>query len=365
MVFGKKSGLDRALVESALEDVNDPTDGVALSSRLRDVEDGKTTNVVIELPTPVWASRLQVAELVKMAIGKRAPDANIDVRFSFDVKPARPQGSAQSLIPKAKNIILFASGKGGVGKSTVAANVASALAKAGASVGLLDADIYGPSVPTMLGVSQRPEVMGQKLIPVEKFGMKLMSIGFIVDPKQAMSWRGPMLNGALTQFMRDVEWDELDYLVLDLPPGTGDVQLTIAQNLKVAGAVLVSTPQDVALADVIRGKAMFDKVDVPVLGIVENMASFVCGSCGAEHHIFSSGGAGRLATELGVPLLAEVPLEQATRESADLGEPEVLRNPDSAASKVFTELASRIGTSVAVTAAQQSVKPGRGLKIIQ
>jgi ATP-binding protein involved in chromosome partitioning len=256
-----------------------------------------------------------------------------------------------------------------VGKSTVAANVATALAELGANVGLLDADIYGPSVPTMFGTREppRPNDAGNKLIPVSHLGLRLMSIGFIVDPKEAMSWRGPMLNGALLQFMRDVEWGDLDYLVLDLPPGTGDVQLTIAQNVKVSGAVLISTPQDVALADVHRGKAMFDRVDIPTLGVVENMSAFQCSGCGTVHHIFAHGGATKLAQELGVPVLGEVPIELGVRQSSDDGKPEVLAHPDSEASKVFFSIAKRLATLLAKQAVQTgSRSAARGaLRIIQ
>ncbi|MGF1510584.1 MAG: Mrp/NBP35 family ATP-binding protein [Myxococcota bacterium] len=366
-MFGKKGkdGMDEERVRALVGALQDPVDGKKLSERLQRVELGRSIQLDMTLPTPAWGSRFQLEEQIRKALQGEGATRDIQVRFGFDVQRARPQGSAQSLVPGAKNVVLFASGKGGVGKSTVATNVAAAFAKLGASVGLLDSDIYGPSIPTMLGVNAKPEVVGQKLMPIERYGMKLMSIGFIVDPHQAMSWRGPMLNGALTQFMRDVEWGELDYLFLDLPPGTGDVQLTIAQNLKVSGAVLVSTPQDVALADVIRGKAMFDRVDVPILGVVENMAYFVCPNCSERHSIFSSGGAGRIADELKLPLLAEIPFEIETRQSADVGEPEVLAHPESSAAQAFVELSLRIGTELAKSAARQSMKAGVGLKIIQ
>jgi len=289
----------------------------------------------------------------------------VDIAWNSDVQRSRPAASdGQNLVPGARNLILFASAKGGVGKSTVATNVAAALANMGANVGLLDADVYGPSIPTMLGTNQRPEVSGQKLIPVTQHGLKLMSIGFIVSPTEAMVWRGPMLAGALTQFMRDVEWGDLDYLVLDLPPGTGDVQLTLAQNVKVSGAVLVSTPQEVAIADVRRGKAMFDKVDIPTLGVVENMAYFQCGNCGTKHHIFNAGGASRLADELKVPLIGEVPLETSAREAADEGKPAVLVHPDSQSSKAFTNIARTLATMLAKKAIAQP-KARSGLKIIQ
>lgn len=368
-MFGKKdkNGLTPERVKELLGQVKDPELGKDLveAGMVKDVRaDGKKVRIQLELPTPAWEPRPLLQQEIEAKIGPEANGATVEVAWGSDVKRARPPGEGNNLVPGARNVILFASGKGGVGKSTVATNVAAALANLGANVGLLDADIYGPSIPTMLGTHERPNVSGQKLVPVAKHGLKLMSIGFIVDPKEAMSWRGPMLNGALLQFMRDVEWGDLDYLVLDMPPGTGDVQLTIAQNVQVAGAVIVSTPQDVALADVTRGKSMFDKVGIPTLGIVENMAHFSCDGCGKKHYIFGQGGAARLAKELRVPVLGEVPLEIATRESGDAGRPEVLNNPESGASKVFFDVARRVATDLAKTAAEVKAKPA-GLKIIQ
>ena len=369
-MFGNKGkgNLTPDDLRGILSGIEDPVHEKSLGDLgyVGEIEDAKKRiRVTLLLPTPAWRGRAEIEADLTRAIAEAGDERTVEVHVQSDVQRSRPQGSGQSMVPGAKNVILFASGKGGVGKSTVATNVAAALADMGAKVGLLDSDIYGPSIPTMLGTHDRPEVVANKLIPVDRHGMKLMSIGFIVDPKQAMSWRGPMLNGALIQFMRDVEWGELDYLILDLPPGTGDVQLTIAQNLKVSGAVLVSTPQDVALADVIRGKAMFDKVDVPTLGVVENMAYFICDSCSKRHYIFSAGGAGRVAKELQVPLLGEVPLETGTRESGDAGTPEVLGHPDSAASAAFRQVAMKVATDLAVSATKQSGKAGLGLKIIQ
>jgi ATP-binding protein involved in chromosome partitioning len=369
-MFGKKdTNLTPETVTKLLEKVIDPEleKDLVSAGMVKDVQiDSGRIRIGLELPTPAWEPKALLEQEVRRVVGKEAGDRKIELAFGSNVRVSRPgQSAGQNLVPGARNLILFASGKGGVGKSTVATNVAAALANLGANVGLLDADIYGPSIPTMLGTHERPEVSGQKLIPVNRYGMKLMSIGFIVDPKEAMTWRGPMLNGALIQFMRDVEWGDLDYLVLDLPPGTGDVQLTIAQNVKVSGAVLVSTPQDVALADVTRGKAMFDKVDIPILGVVENMAHFVCTSCSAKHHIFGKGGATRLAKELQLPLLAEVPLEVSTRESADAGRPEVLANPNSGASQAFFGLAKKVATMLAKKAAAGGIKASGGLKIIQ
>jgi len=349
-MFGKKDKdeLTPEGVTKRLEAVIDPElekDVVALGM-VKDVrvESGRV-RLGIELPTPAWEPRPLLEQEIERALSGAIGSRKVEIAWGSNVRSSRPNAQGgQNLVPGARNIILFASGKGGVGKSTVATNVAAALANLGANVGLLDADIYGPSIPTMFGTHERPEVFANKLMPLKRHGLKLMSIGFIVDPKEAMTWRGPMLNGALIQFMRDVDWGDLDYMVLDLPPGTGDVQLTIAQNVKVSGAVLVSTPQEVALADVIRGKAMFDRVDIPTLGVVENMSYFECSSCGAMHHIFAHGGAARLAKELGVPVLGEIPIEVSTRESGDTGRPEVLVNPESKASRAFFALAKRLAT---------------------
>ena len=369
-MFGKKQpAIEPDAVRAILDKIIDPEAGKGLvdAGFVGDVTvDGSKVRIALNLPTPAWAPRSTLAEQIPEQIKAADSKLSVDIAWGSDVKRSRPEASGgQNLVPGAKNLILFASGKGGVGKSTVATNVAAALAKMGANVGLLDADVYGPSIPTMLGTHERPEVSGQKLVPVARHGLKLMSIGFIVPPTEAMVWRGPMLAGALTQFMRDVEWGELDYLVMDLPPGTGDVQLTLAQNVKVSGAVLVSTPQDVALADVRRGKAMFDKVDIPTLGVVENMAYFDCNNCSTRHYIFNSGGASRLASELGVPVIGEVPLETSAREAADDGKPAVLAHPDSSSSKAFMDIARTLATMLAKKAMNQPKAKAAGLKIIQ
>jgi ATP-binding protein involved in chromosome partitioning len=375
-MFGKKdpSPLTQERVMQLLESVRDPLleRNLIELGMVKDalIEDGRV-RVGIELPTAAWDPRELLEQEIRRALSAAAGDRRIELTWSSQVRASRApaSGGAPNLVPGARNIILFASGKGGVGKSTVATNVAAALAQLGANVGLLDADIYGPSIPTMLGTTEAPTISagGQKLIPVEKHGLKLMSIGFVVPAKEAMSWRGPMLNGALIQFMRDVDWGDLDYLVLDMPPGTGDVQLTIAQNVKVSGAALVSTPQDVALADVVRAKAMFDRVDIPTLGVVENMSAFECPSCHAVHHIFAHGGAAKLAGELGVPLLGEVPIEIGVREAGDAGKPVVLARPESAASKAFFAIARRIATDLAQKAvqAEASGRIAKTLRIVQ
>jgi ATP-binding protein involved in chromosome partitioning len=266
-----------------------------------------------------------------------------------------PAAASQNglLTPGVKNIVLVGAGKGGVGKSTVAINVAVALARDGARVGILDADVYGPSIPILTGLTDRPESTdGQRLKPLRAHGIDVMSIGFLVDPNQALIWRGPMVTGALIQLLRDVEWGELDYLVLDLPPGTGDVPLSLAQNVKAAGVVLVSTPQDVALADVIRAKHMFDKVSIPILGLVENMSSFVCPHCRQETPIFDHGGAKLAAEKMSIRFLGEVPIDLAIRQGGDQGVPIVAGQPESPQAQAFVAVARNIAAAVKAQAAK-------------
>ncbi len=255
---------------------------------------------------------------------------------------ARPVGPDDPL-PQVKNVVLVMSGKGGVGKSSVACNLAMALSRAGWRVGLLDADIYGPSIPTMLGVTGRPvSVDGKSIEPLARFGIKLMSIGFLLeDPKAAVIWRGPMLHGALQQFMKDVTWGELDFLVMDLPPGTGDVALTLSQKVKVTGAVMVTTPQGVATDDVFKSVSMCKKVNIPVLGVVENMSWFI-DSAGARHELFGKGGGQAVADFAEAPLLGQVPLDPSVREWADKGTPVVQAAPQGEASKAFAAIAERV-----------------------
>ena len=257
------------------------------------------------------------------------------------------QAPATSLMPGVRHVIAVASGKGGVGKSTVAANLALALAAEGHSVGMLDADIYGPSMPRMLGITGRPQSKDGKILePMQNYGVKAMSIGFLIKEDTPMIWRGPMVIGALEQMMRDVNWGDLDVLVVDMPPGTGDAQLTLAQRVPLAGAVIVSTPQDIALLEARKGLAMFRKVNVPVLGIVENMSTFVCPNCGHESHIFSHGGAKACAAELGVPFLGEIPLDIEIRETSDGGAPITVSNPGSENAERFRDIARKVWAAV-------------------
>jgi ATP-binding protein involved in chromosome partitioning len=267
-------------------------------------------------------------------------------------RPGAPPGgpAAPSGIPGVQAIIAVASGKGGVGKSTTAVNLALALRELGLKVGILDADIYGPSMPKLLAIRERPQAIGgNRLRPIERFGMPVMSIGFLIEEETPMIWRGPMVMSALTQMLREVEWGALDVMVVDMPPGTGDAQLTMAQQVPLKGAVIVSTPQDLALIDARRGIAMFRRVNVPVLGIVENMSTFVCPQCGTRSDIFGHGGARREAERLGVPFLGEVPLDIVIREKSDSGSPVVATAPDSAHAKYYRDIAIRVRDGLATS----------------
>lgn len=310
-----------------------------------------------------------------------------EVKIRLPGPPGRPAGSASSLrmagpprpvaggdppdaglLPEVRHTIAVASGKGGVGKSTIAVNLAAALASGGASVGLLDADVYGPSIPLMTGLNGQPELTAERrLIPFERFGVRIMSLGFLVPADSAVIWRGPMLVKALDQLLRDVVWGKLDYLIVDMPPGTGDVQLTLAQKVSLAGAIIVTTPQDVALADARKGVAMFQKVQVPILGIVENMSYFECPHCSESSEIFSRGGGRLEAKRLGVPLLAEVPLHAAIRIAGDTGAPLVSDGTDSAQSRIFHEMAERLCRALDAPdgSATETPKTGFGRRIRQ
>jgi ATP-binding protein involved in chromosome partitioning len=260
-------------------------------------------------------------------------------------------------MPNVKNIIAVASGKGGVGKSTTAANLALALAAEGANVGVLDADIYGPSMPRMLGVSGKPDTKdGQRIEPKLAHGVQAMSIGFMIDEDTPMIWRGPMVTQALTQLLNETNWVDLDYLVIDLPPGTGDIQLTLCQRVPVSGAVIVTTPQDIALLDAKKGLKMFEKVDVPVLGIVENMALHTCSNCGHTEHIFGEGGGARMSVQYGVPLLGSLPLDIRIREQADGGTPTVAADPGGAVAALYREIARKTAAQLALHARSKAIQ---------
>jgi len=342
--------LDQKTALDALKKVNDPElrrDIVSLGM-VKDLRvEGSIVSLKVELTTPACPLKDTIQRDVEAAL-RQAGATKIELAWGAQVRSA-PGVAQSSLTPGVKNIVLVGAGKGGVGKSTVALNLAVALSSQGAKVGLLDADIYGPSLPLMSGTTARPNSKdGKKLEPLEAFGLKLMSIGFLIDPDQALVWRGPMVTGALLQLLRDVNWGELDYLVMDLPPGTGDIPLTLAQNVRAAGVVLVSTPQDVALADVIRAKLMFDKVNIPVLGIVENMSTFICPHCRQETAIFDHGGAKTAAEKMGIRFLGEIPLDLAVREGGDRGLPIVAGQPDGPQAKAFLEAAQQVAAAISV-----------------
>jgi ATP-binding protein involved in chromosome partitioning len=340
--------LDTAAALEALKKVMDPElhrDLVSLGMVKDLVVQGESVRLKVELTTPACPLKDTIGKDVEQAL-RAAGAKRVEISWGAQVRSA--PGVAQSqLTPGVKNIILVGAGKGGVGKSTVAVNLAVGLAKLGAKVGILDADIYGPSMPILTGLTERPtSADGKRLDPLEAHGVKVMSIGFLIDPDQALIWRGPMVTGALIQLLRDVNWGELDYLILDLPPGTGDVPLTLAQNVRAAGVVLVSTPQDVALADVIRAKLMFDKVSIPILGLVENMSSFVCPHCRQETAIFDHGGAKTAAEKLGIRFLGEIPIDLAIREGGDKGVPVVAGSPDSPQSQAFLAVSRNVAGAV-------------------
>jgi ATP-binding protein involved in chromosome partitioning len=323
-----------------------PRDIVSLGMVKDLTVEGRAVRLKVELTTPACPLKDRIGSDVEGAL-KAAGAESVAITWGAQVR-SNPGQSAGSLTPGVKNIILVGAGKGGVGKSTVALNLAVALDRLGASVGILDADIYGPSIPILTGLTgRRPGSQdGKRLLPLEAYGLKVMSVGFLIDPDQALVWRGPMVTGALVQLLRDVEWGELDYLILDLPPGTGDVPLTLAQNVRAAGVVLVTTPQDVALADVLRAKMMFDKVSIPVLGIVENMSSFACPHCRQVTHIFDHGGGRAAAEKMGIRFLGEVPLDLALREGGDKGIPIVAGAPEGPQSAALIEVSKNVAAAV-------------------
>jgi ATP-binding protein involved in chromosome partitioning len=295
---------------------------------------------------PCAAAQQELAEQVRgvaSRFGLDAPDVNVRQKIAVHAV----QGELRPLA-SVRNVIAVGSGKGGVGKSTVAVNLALALARDGARVGILDADIYGPSIPTMLGLSARPDSPdGKSIEPLRAHGVQAMSIGLLVEQDTPMIWRGPMATSALTQLLGDTRWDDLDYLLLDLPPGTGDIQLTLAQKIPVAGAIVVTTPQDVATLDARKAVRMFEKVGVPLLGLVENMALHTCSRCGHEDHVFGEGGGERMAADYGLPLLGSLPLERRVREAGDAGAPVVVSDPESATARAFISTARRASIALA------------------
>jgi ATP-binding protein involved in chromosome partitioning len=341
--------LNEAQVQSVLRTLIDPNTGKDFLST-RSVRNLKVTGddvaLDIELGYPGKSQHEPIRRQVTQAL-KQAGAAAVTLKVGSKVVPHAVQRGVK-LIPGIKNIIAVASGKGGVGKSTTAANLALALSAEGASVGVLDADIYGPSQPMMLGIAGRPESKdGKSLEPMEGHGLQAISIGFLIDVDTPMVWRGPMVTQALEQLLKDTRWRELDYLVVDLPPGTGDIQLTLAQKVPVTGTVIVTTPQDIALIDAKKGLKMFEKVGIPILGVVENMSFHICPKCGHESHIFGAGGAEKMAREYGTELLGQLPLDEAIRSQADSGKPTVVSDPDGPVAEIYRRIARRCAVKIA------------------
>ena len=344
---------------AALSAVTDPHTGKDFLSTkaLKNLRvEGSTVSFDLELGYPaksLWPALRQALTAAARGVpGVTEVKVNITTRV---IAHAVQRGV--QLLPTVKNIIAVASGKGGVGKSTTAANLALALAAEGATVGLLDADIYGPSQPMMMGIEGRPESAdGKTMDPMENYGVQVMSIGFLINPDEAMIWRGPMATQALEQLLRQTNWRDLDYLIVDLPPGTGDIQLTLSQRVPMTGAVIVTTPQDIALLDARKGVAMFEKVGVPILGLVENMAAHVCTNCGHVEHIFGEGGGKRYAAERGIEYLGALPLDMAIRLQADGGKPTVVADPDGQVAGIYKDVARKVALKIAAKAKDFSAK---------
>jgi ATP-binding protein involved in chromosome partitioning len=340
-----------AAILDALKAITDPDlhrDIVTLGFIKNLKVDRAQISFTIELTTPACPVKEQMRDQARAAVMRVPGVSGVDVQMSARVREAVGGDGARAPIAGVKNVIAVGAGKGGVGKTTVAVNLAIALAKSGGRVGLVDADIYGPNVPIMLGMKAQLITDGQKIVPAEKFGLQVISMGFLTTDDAPIIWRGPMLHGALQQFFREVRWADLDYLVVDMPPGTGDVALTLSQTVPVAGAIVVTTPQQVSLADSRRAVAMYKKLNIPPIGIIENMSYFTCPACAHESDIFGHGGGEQMAGELGVPFIGRIPIYQPIREGGDSGVPLTISEPDSAASRAFVAAAERMAAQVSL-----------------
>ena len=352
--------VEQAQVLEALKIVRDPDlnrDIVSLGF-IKDLTiDAGRVAFTIELTTPACPVKDQMRDQARAAVMQLAGVSAVDVTMSARVREAVSADGARSTIPGVKNVIAVGAGKGGVGKTTVAVNLAIALAKCGGRVGIIDADIYGPNVPIMLGMKTQLVTDGQKIVPAEKYGLQVISMGFLTQDDAPIIWRGPMLHGALQQFFREVRWQNLDYLVVDLPPGTGDVALSLSQTVPVAGAIVVTTPQQVSLADSRRAIAMYKKLNIPPLGIIENMSYFVCTNCSHEADIFGHGGGEKMSSDLGVPFVGRIPIYQPIREGSDAGVPLMISEPDSPAARAFMAAAERTAAQVSIASYNRPTIP--------
>ena len=346
-------------IQNALKSVIDPNTGKDLiSSKFAKnikVEDGDVT-LDVALTYPAKSQIDLIRKLVINALRELPGVKNVSANVTMNIVAHAVQRGVK-LLPNVKNIIAVSSGKGGVGKSTTAVNLALALAAEGATVGILDADIYGPSQPMMLGVTGRPETIVENTIePLKAHGIQVMSIGFLIDADNPMVWRGPMATSAMEQLLQQTNWQNLDYLIVDMPPGTGDIQLTLSQKVPVTGAIVVTTPQDIALLDAKKGLKMFEKVGIPILGIVENMSIYVCPNCNHQEHIFGAGGGQKMCDQYGVDFLGSLPLNLSIREQADAGRPTVVADPDGAISAIYKNIARQVAIRVANLAKDMSSK---------
>jgi ATP-binding protein involved in chromosome partitioning len=350
-------------VLTALKVVKDPDlhqDIVALGfiKNLRISGDqGSRVSFTIELTTPACPVKDQMRDQAYAAVSALAGVTAVDVEMTASVRAVASPEAGRAPIEGVKNIVAVGAGKGGVGKTTVAVNLAVALATCGSRVGIIDGDIYGPNVPIMLGIKQQLTTDGKKIIPAEKHGIQVISMGFMTSEDSAVIWRGPMLHGAIQQFFREVRWNNLDYLIVDMPPGTGDVALSLSQTVPVAGSIVVSTPQQVSLADSRRAIRMYQKLNIPTLGIIENMSHFLCPNCNHEADIFGHGGGQRMAEDMNVPFLGRIPIYQPIREGSDNGVPLVLSEPDSPAARAFIAAAERVAAELSIASYKRAPIP--------
>ncbi|WP_019141493.1 iron-sulfur cluster carrier protein ApbC [Noviherbaspirillum massiliense] len=346
-------------VKAALSQVIDPNTGKDLisSKSAKNIQvSGTDVSLDVELGYPAKSQLATIRDMTTAAIRGAGDVGNIKVNVHSKIIAHAVQRGVK-LMSNVKNIIAVASGKGGVGKSTTAVNLALALAAEGAQVGILDADIYGPSQPMMMGISGRPESLdGKTMEPLENHGVQVSSIGFLIDPDQPMVWRGPMVTQALQQLLEQTNWRDLDYLIIDMPPGTGDIQLTLSQKVPVTGAVIVTTPQDIALLDARKGLKMFEKVGIPILGVVENMSTHICSNCGHAEPIFGVGGGEKMCEEYGVDFLGALPLTMSIREQTDSGKPTVVADPDGPVASIYMDIARRVAVKVAEKAKDMTSK---------